>query len=124
MSRSLDDNIYTDKDFKNYKRLMLKTNTLHRGNNPSSNYPKSSGSEKWRLLGDIWHSRKEYEGKGVIVIPCDPNALLERLELLLASKKAGNTGVGNELVSICDESIRQGLLDSESYKNLISIIKK
>ena len=28
---------------------------------------------------------KEYEGKGVVVIPGDPNALLERLDLLLVS---------------------------------------
>ena len=32
---------------------------------------------------------------GIVVIPCDPNALLERLDLLLSSKKAGHMGVGN-----------------------------
>ena len=101
---------------------MLKTNTLHRSNVPKGLYPKSSRSEKWvRLLSRIWHNRKEYEGKGVVVIPSDPNALLERLELLLASKEAGHTGVGNQLVSICDELKKQ---DSKSYKKLISIIKR
>ena len=49
--------------------------------------------------------------------------LLERLDLLLESKKAGHTGVGNELVSICDELKRQGVLDSRSYKKIISNIK-
>ena len=53
----------------------------------------------------------------------DPNALLERLDLLLASKEAGHTGVENELVSICDKLKRQGVLDTSSYKNLISTIK-
>ena len=53
----------------------------------------------------------------------DPNAFLERLDLLLASQKAGHTGVGNELVSICDELKRQGILDTEAYKKLNSIIK-
>ena len=53
----------------------------------------------------------------------DPNALLERLDLLLASQKAGHTGVGNELVSICYELKRQGVLDTEAYKKLNSIIK-
>ena len=62
-----------------------------------------------------WDNRKEYEGSGVVVIPSDPNALLERLELLLASTEAGHTGVGNELVSICDELKKQGVLDSKSY---------
>ena len=54
----------------------------------------------------------------------DPNALLERLDLLLASQEAGHTGVGNELVSICDELKRQGVLDAGTYKKLNSIIKK
>ena len=75
------------------------------------------------MLKDIWNNRREYKGKGVVVIPSDPNALLERLDLLLASKEAGHTGVGNELVSICEELKRQGFFDSRSYKNLISIIK-
>ena len=103
---------------------MLKTNTLHRGNNPDSNHLKGSRGEKWkRLLKTIWENRREYEGSRVVVIPCDPNALLERLDLLLASKEAGHVDVGNELVSICDGLKRQGVLDSKSYKKLISIIK-
>ena len=64
------------------------------------------------------------EGIGVVVIPSDPNALLERLDLLLSSQEAGRTGVGNELVSICDELKRQGVLDTKTYKTLNSIIKK
>ena len=39
---------------------------------------------------------------------------------MLASQEAGHTGVRNELVSICDELKRQGVLNSMSYKNLIS----
>ena len=91
---------YTDNDYDNYSRLMLKTNTLHRDNNRDSNYPKSSKGQKWkRILKTIWDNRGEYEGSGV-VIPSNPNALLERLDLLLASQEAGHTGVRNELVSI------------------------
>ena len=71
-------------------------------------------------------SRREekYEGEGVVVIPSDPNALLERLDLLLASQEAGHTGVRNELVSICDELKRQGVLDTKVYKKLNHLIKK
>ena len=124
VSRNPDDNIYTFEDYDNYARLMLKTNTLHRNNNPDSNYPKSSKGEKWkRILKTLWENRKDYEGKGVVVIPSDPNALIERLELLLASKEAGHIGVGNELVSMCDKLKRLGVLDSKSYKKLISIFK-
>ena len=89
-----------------------------------------------KILGPIWAKRKEYEGeeeyeggpfgpfKYHMLFRAILNALLERLDLLLASQKAGHTGVRNELVSICDELKRQGVLNSMSYKNLISIIKK
>ena len=76
----------------NYSKLMLKSGALHQQNNP--NKPRSADSHKWKkLLSAIWRNRKEYEGSGVIVIPSDPNALLERLDLLLASQEAGHTGV-------------------------------
>ena len=106
---------------------MIKTNALHKGNNPNNPYPKGSRSVKWKMiLRPIWHNCEHYEyyeGKGIVIIPSDPNALLERLDLLLANQKAGHTGVGNELVSICDELKRQGVLDMEAYKKLNSIIK-
>ena len=130
-SRRSNDNDYTIKDYENYSRLMIKTNSLYRDNDPKTSHPKSSKSEKWNnLLSPIWFKEKEhkkrfeaYEGKGVIVIPSDPNALLVRLDLLLASQEAGHTGVKNELVSICDELKRQGVLDTKAYKKLNSIIK-
>ena len=107
---------------------MIKTNALHRGNNPKNSYPKASKSDKWNyILKPIWGNRERYsvyKGEGVVVIPSDPNALIERLDLLLASQEAGYTGVGNELVSICDELKRQGAIGSDTYKKLNSIIKK
>ena len=116
---------FTKEDYENYGKLMIKTNTLHCDNDPNSLYPKSSKSYTWNnILKDIWKNRKEYEGSGVVFIPSDPNALLERLDLLLASQEAGHTGVGNELVSICGELKRQGVLDTKAYKKLNSIIKK
>ena len=120
------DSIDWDKDdIKNYERLMIKTNALHRENDPNNPNPKSSKSGKWKMiLGPIWHNRESYEGEGIVIMPSDPNALLERLDLLLASQKAGHTSVGNELVSICDELKRQGVLDTAAYKKLNSIIKK
>ena len=117
---------FTDMDYDNYKYLIITSNVLHRGDNPKNPYPKASGSFKWvYLLGPIWKNKKEkYQGQGVVVIPSDPNALLERLDLLLASQEAGHTGVRNELVSICDELKRQGVLDTKAYKKLNHIIKK
>ena len=116
---------YDEHDYMNYERLMVKTNALHRDYDPTNPLPRGSKSNKWKnILAPIWHTReKYYEGKGIVIMSSDPNALLERLDLLLASQKAGNTGVGNELVSICDELKRQGVLDTNAYKKLNSIIK-
>ena len=148
---------FTKEDYENYAKLMIKTNTLHRDNDPNSLYPKSSKSYKWNnILKDIWLKEKElkfirksrkngyeemspyprdtyyypegvartYDGKGIVFLSEDPNALLERLDLLLASQEAGHTGVRNELVSICDELKRQDVLDTKAYKKLNAIIKK
>ena len=128
MSKNPDN--FTENDYDEYEKLMVKTNALHKDYNPNNPYPRSSRSDKWYLVSQIWanreHTKKKegYEGKGVVVIPSNPNALLERLDLLLASQKAGHTGVRNELVSICDELKRQGVLDTDSYKKLNHIIKK
>ena len=115
---------YTDKDKANYAKLMIKINALHVDNGPENKRPRSSKSYKRNnILKDIRDNRKEYEGSGVVVIPSDPNALLKRLDLLLTSEEVGNTGVKNELVSICDKLKRQGVLDTKACKTLNSIIK-
>ena len=118
---------YQSDDMENYIKILRKTHVLHQGNNPNNPYPKSSRGDKWnRILKHIWDYRgvrMTYEGEGVVIMPSDPNALLERLDLLLASQEAGHTGVVNELVSICDELKRQGVLDTNAYKKINSIIK-
>ena len=122
---------FTDKDYGEYKGIMLLTGALHRDYNPYRPYPRGSKSDKWnRFLSPIWHKgrfaewqKEGYEGEGVVIMSSDPNALLKRLDLLLASQKAGHTGVVNELVSICDELKRQKVLNTESYKKLNSIIE-
>ena len=58
-----------------------------------------------------------------MILPSDPNALIDRLDLLLASQNAGHTGVKNELVSIFDELKRQGVINMNTYKKLNSVIK-
>ena len=51
-----------------------------------------------------------------IILPCAPIPLVERLNILMASKADGNTGVRNQLVSVCDELLRQNLIDKQKYK--------
>ena len=117
---------YSQGDLRLYGDLLFQTNAMNQDFNRNNPYPRSSGGPKWRnILGPIWAEKtaKQY-GSGVVVIPSDPNALLERLDLLLASQEAGHTGVRNELVSICDELKRQGVLDTKAYKKLNHLIKK
>ena len=66
----------------------------------------------------------EKTGAGLKILPSDPNALIDRFDLLFSSKKAGHTGVRNEIVSILDELKRQGVLKTNEYKKLNSLIKK
>ena len=80
----------TKEDFDNYALLMIQTNVLHHNDDPNNTRPRSSGSPKWiTILSPIWEKYKKIRlGKGIVVIPSDPNALLERLDLLLASQEA------------------------------------
>ena len=132
---------YTEEDLEKYRQLVILTNTAFRGNNPNNNNPKASKSPKWKnIIKPIWEQIKkqkeeEYEedeeytlsptkGTGLKILPSDPNALIDRFDLLFSSKKAGHTGVRNEIVSILDELKRQGVLKTNEYKILNSLIKK
>ena len=134
---------YTDEDLSKYQQLVTLTNTAYRGNNPNNNKPKSSGSPKWKkIIKPIWKAIKEQEyqefeepededdpqpstsGSGLKILPSDPNALINRFDLLFSSKKAGHTGVRNEIVAILDELKRQGVISVQQYKKLNHLIKK
>ena len=63
-------------------------------------------------------------GTGLTILPSDPNALIDTFDLSFSSKKAGHTGVRNEIISILDELKRQGVINTKEYKKLNSLIKK
>jgi len=126
ISKQPDANVYSRDDFENYAKIMVDTSALKQNNNPAEAVPKSSRGWKWKnLLRRICRDRSQYVGQGIgttVVIPSDPDALLDRLDILLTSKAAGNTGVRNEIVSICDELLRQKVLSRNHYKNLMLYI--
>ena len=131
---------YTEEDLNKYQQLVILTNTAYRNNNPNQNYPKSSSSPKWnQLIKPVWLAIQEQKdeeepedddpqpgtsGSGLKILPSDPNALINRFDLLFSSQKAGHTGVRNEIVSILDELKRQGVINVQQYKKLNHIIKK
>ena len=135
---------YTKEDLSKYQQLVILTNTAYRNNNPTQNYPKQSKGNKWKkIIKPIWEAIKEQEeeykefeepdedepqpgtsGSGLKILPSDPNALIDRFDLLFSSKKAGHTGVRNEIVAILDELKRQRVINVQDYKKLNRIIKK
>ena len=60
------------------------------------------------------------KGLQVVTIPCDPNDLLKRMDLLIASKKAGNTGVDQELKAILKSLFKKKVID----KNQLSLLSQ
>ena len=123
VARSPDDKMFTNGDYHNYADIMHSTNALRRNNDESETQPKANKSWKWKhKLIPIWDEKDLYTRNGLtpsiptIILPCDPIALVERLDIMMASKAAGNTGVRNELVLVCDELLRQNLIDKNKYK--------
>ena len=130
---------FTEEDLNKYQQLVILTNTAYRRNDPKQNKPKASKSNKWKnIIKPIWEAIKEQKedeepdedeptpgisGTGLI-LPSDPNALINRFDLLFSSQKAGHTGVRNEIVAILDELKRQGVLNVNEYKKINSLIKK
>jgi hypothetical protein len=149
MNKEIEDESFTEDDMDNYKDIMITTKALQKSENDPTR-PKSSKSDKWNtVLSHIWeeiHPKKPKKGSGlskkpaskrpigssstpatspgsnIKYLPSDPKALFDRLELLLASKEAGNTGLRNELVAICDELKRVGQMIDIEYKDLNVII--
>ena len=150
VSNNLQEGKYTEDDFLNYGKILIQTNAIYQGNNSEANKPKSSKSYKWKkLINPIWENIKESKkppkeekgkgkgrrkrqedpqpstsGTGLKILPSDPNALIDRFDLLFSSQKAGHTGVRNEIISILDELKRQGVINVQEYKKLNHLIKK
>ena len=150
-SKNPDKSKYGEEDLEIYAKLLIRSNALRRNYDPDNKRPLSSPGNKWKnLLSPIWknkHLFKEEEedddpqpstsgtglsvagpatpqSEGLKILPSDPNALIDRFDLLFSSQKAGHTGVRNEIVSILDELKRQGVLKTNEYKKLNSLIKK
>ena len=94
MARSPDDKIFTNGDYDNYAEIMHSTNALRRNNDESETKPKANKSWKGNILKPIWDEKDLHTGNGLtpsistIILPCNAIALIERLDILMASKAA------------------------------------
>ncbi|XP_065642677.1 uncharacterized protein LOC136074299 [Hydra vulgaris] len=123
-----DKEVYSTEDLKNYREILINTDAL----TADKGKVRSSRSEKYNeLISPIWKDirtpilskRKLEYGTGVkrtriqtVILPSDPNALVEMLELRIAAWEAGNSSSRNEAVAISDELLRQGVLSKGRYE--------
>lgn len=102
---------YTEHDLEVYKSILLQTSahlTLD-----GSKVKKSSGIKYVNVIETLFPS-----GSGLfkklrtnnLVYWNDPNELVDRLRLLLASQQAGNNSVHNEIISIFEELYEAGII--------------
>lgn len=119
-------NIITENDKENYKSILLNTNVHRRGYDPNQQINSNRGFKYLQiikpLLNKIPISNHIPQGKGLplfkkvgkkvdYVYWDDPNELVERLKLLIASRDAGNTGLDNEIISIIEELKECGVIN-------------
>jgi hypothetical protein len=109
--------LYSQNDLDEYREILESSGALYTVKNP--NKPKSSRGKKYNKIIKPMLKGKSSTGEGVVVLPQDPDALVEMLALRMASFGAGNTGLRNEIVGISDELLRQNMITDLEYKNLM-----
>lgn len=109
----------TSEDKMIYKNILLQTNAHKRDFNPGGQirgdkgtkyrdiikplFSITSNEKKQTKLGGSLPKLKKYRTQTDLVYWDDPNELVERLKLLIASRDAGNTNHDNEILSIIEE---------------------
>lgn len=117
--------IISESDKHNYKLLLMLTNAHRRDFDPKKQIKSNKGVKYLQIIKPLFklqdqseHSNKVQKGNGLPMLKKmrkntdyiywdDPNELVDRLKLLIASRDAGNTGLDNEIISIIEE-LREG----------------
>lgn len=130
--------LITDEDLQNYKLMLMATNAHRRNCDPTKPINSNKGFKYTRIIKPLFKFSKNAttsseslsKGEGLDILKKvnkntdlvywnDPNELVERLKLLLASKQAGNTGVDNEIVAIIEELYEAGIINIKYNKNAL-----
>jgi len=107
---------YTQADLSTYKQILIQTSG-HRTSN-GERVRKSKGL-KYEIISNLFSGENNIiTGAGInmrlqkhnIIYWNKPNELVDRLRLLYSSLAAGNTGVRNEIISICEELVEARIL--------------
>lgn len=102
--------LYTKNDLKTYKSILTQTSAHLTADGTKI---KRGGNKYSDLIQNLFPSGAGLSvklQKHNLVYWNDPNELVERLRLLLASQAAGNTGLSNEILSIYEELYEAGLI--------------
>ena len=124
IARNYEEGKYTNNDLLNYKKILQHSRSIYRKDGKL----KGGKSPKYSFIKEVLSIE---EGEGIstfgscsegavktVTIPCDPNDLLKRMDLLIASKKAGNTGVDQELKAVLKSLFKKKVID----KNQLSLL--
>lgn len=114
LKKDVDLSLVSDTDMQNYKSMLLNTNAHRRDYDPSKPIKSNKGQKYLQIIKPLFKLQTQHKGKGLPLIKTwktnvnyvywdDPNELVERLKLLIASRDAGNTGLDNEIISIIEE---------------------
>lgn len=119
LKKNVDLNMVTESDMQHYKSMLLDTNAHRRDYEPDKPIKSNKGQKYMQVIKPIFKIQNtvqtpQSKGKGLpltkmwkkkvdFVYWNDPNELVDRLKLLIASRDAGNTGLDNEIISIIEE---------------------
>lgn len=125
----------TDEDLRHYKLLLLETNVHRRDYDPHKPIRSNRGRKYLHIIKPLFKLRKIsastdssqpniHGGEGLPILKKwkknvdyvywdDPNELVDRLKLLIASRDAGNTGLDNEIISIVEELRESGIISNK-----------
>lgn len=120
LKKNVDSSLVTEKDMQHYKLMLLDTNAHRRDYDPNKPIKSNKGLKYLQIIKPLFLQTK---GKGLPLTKMwkknvdfiywdDPNELVERLKLLIASQDAGNTGVNNEIISIIEELRESNIINT------------
>lgn len=122
-SKSPASNKYTNTDLETYKQILIQTSAHI--TTDGTRIRSSIGAKYKNIISRLFKiGDGDKSGSGInmrlqkhnIVYWNDPNQLVDRLRLLYSSLAAGNIGVRNEIISICEE-----LVEAKILKNIPNV---
>lgn len=110
-----DKKIYNDSDLKIYKDLLTKTSAYKQNYEPSRQINSNKGMKYKTIIQNLF--RGNVSGQGMSAFKPryeywdDPNELVDRLRLLIASQAAGNNSHGNEILALIEEMKEASIIE-------------